>query len=192
LRTTSVAGFGCGQAYPLKCERILQPGAYPEGSEEKIPVLLELEIRSATAEDFDTLAILNHQLIEDEKHRNPMTVPELKERFVRFVNCENWMVDLFSRGGEVVGFATYRLEPDNTEASGQRVFLRQFYISRQHRRSGLGRAAVDLLLLARFKDKKIVLEVLETNPGGRAFWSSMGFVPYSIMMERVVEEALPT
>lgn len=39
-------------------------------------MLQRLEILRATAEDFDTLAILNRELIEDEKHRNPMTVPD--------------------------------------------------------------------------------------------------------------------
>ncbi|PSH62234.1 GNAT family N-acetyltransferase [Phyllobacterium sophorae] len=149
-----------------------------------------IEIRRATAEDFDKLAMLNRELIEDEKHRNPMTVPELKERFLRFVNCENWTVDLFIQNGEIVGFATHRFEPDNAEPSGQRIYLRQFYISRQHRRSGNGRSALELLIQSRFNDKeRIVLEVVETNPGGKAFWSRTGFDPYSTIMERVVEKA---
>ncbi|MER8480611.1 GNAT family N-acetyltransferase [Mesorhizobium sp. M1163] len=149
-----------------------------------------IEIRRATAEDFDKLAMLNRELIEDEKHRNPMTVPELKERFLRLVNCENWMVDLFSQNGEIVGFATHRFEPDNAEPSGERIYLRQFYISRQHRRSGIGRSALELLIQSRFNDnERIFLEVVETNPGGKAFWSRMGFVPYSTIMERVAEKS---
>ncbi|WP_287096006.1 GNAT family N-acetyltransferase [Mesorhizobium sp.] len=98
------------------------------------------------------------------------------------------MVDLFSQNGEIVGFATHRYEPDNAEPSGQRIYLRQFYISRQHRRSGIGRSALELLIGSRFKDKdRIFLDVLETNPGGKVFWSRTGFVPYATIMERVVE-----
>jgi ribosomal protein S18 acetylase RimI-like enzyme len=159
--------------------------------QEGITVLPEtIEIRRAAAEDFDKLAMLNRELIEDEKHRNPMTVLELKERFIRLVNRENWMVDLFIQNGAIVGFATHRVEPDNVEPSGERTYLRHFYISRQHRRSGMGRSALALLIQSRFNDKsRIFLEVLETNPSGKAFWSRMGFVPYSTIMERVVEKA---
>ncbi|WP_292537914.1 N-acetyltransferase [Mesorhizobium sp.] len=86
-----------------------------------------------------------------------------------------------------MGFATYRFEPDNAEPSGEHIYLRQFYISRQHRRSGIGRNALALLIQSRFNDKsRIFLEVLETNPGGKAFWSRTVFVPYSTIMERVV------
>ncbi|WP_287208794.1 GNAT family N-acetyltransferase [Mesorhizobium sp.] len=74
--------------------------------------------------------------------------------------------------------------------AGNASFLRQFYISRQHRRSGIGRRALELLIRSRFNDKsRIFLEVLETNAGGKAFWSRTGFVPYSTIMERVVEKA---
>jgi ribosomal protein S18 acetylase RimI-like enzyme len=149
-----------------------------------------IQIRRATIEDFDDLAMLNRELIEDEKHRNPMTVSELKERFIRLVNSENWMVDLFSQHGQIVGFATYRFEQDNAEPSGERIYLRHFYISRQHRRSGMGRSALALLIQSRFNDKsRIFLEVLQTNPGGKAFWSRTGFVPYSTIMERVIIKA---
>ncbi len=42
-------------------------------------------IRPATNADTERLASLNQQLIEDEKHDNPMTVPQLKERMEGFI-----------------------------------------------------------------------------------------------------------
>ncbi|AMX95460.1 MULTISPECIES: GNAT family N-acetyltransferase [Mesorhizobium] len=119
-----------------------------------------------------------------------MTVSELKERFIQLVNREIWMVDLFSQNGEIVGLATHRLEPDNAEPSGQRVFLRQFYVSCQHRRSEIGCRTLELLIRSRFHNKsRIFLDVLETNPGRKTFWSHTGFVAYSTLMERLVEKA---
>jgi hypothetical protein len=39
-----------------------------------------MNFRSATLDDAPLLAEMNHQLIRDEGHRNPMTVFELAER----------------------------------------------------------------------------------------------------------------
>ncbi len=146
-----------------------------------------LEIRPAAEADFGRLAPMNRELIEDEGHRNPMTVPQLKERFRRFVREEGWSVDVFVLGGDIAGFATHRYEPDIAEPSGRRVFLRQFYIARDRRGGGLGRRAFELLIESRFKEgERIFLNVLETNPGGKQFWSRTGFTPYDTTMEYLI------
>jgi len=150
----------------------------------------QLDIRPCAAADLDLLARMNRELIEDEGHRNPMTLPELKERFERFLSHEGWSVDVVIEAGEIAGFATHRYEPDNAEPSGMRVHLRQFYIVRSKRRSGIGQRALELLIRTRFKEgDRIFLEVIQTNPGGKAFWSRTGFAPYGTIMERVVRGA---
>src|SRR5690606_27727113 len=106
--------------------------------------------RSHTSDDFPLLARMNRELADDEGHRNPMTVSEMEERFHRFVGIEGWSVDLFLLGDEIVGYATHRRETDPTDPGSQRVFLRQFYIARHHRRDGLGQAAFDILAATRF------------------------------------------
>lgn len=149
----------------------------------------QLDIRRCTPADFDVLAQMNRELIEDEGHRNPMSVLQLKERFRRFVTEDGYTVDLVLFGGEVAGFATHRYEPDDAEASGMHVHLRQFYIARGKRRGGIGTSALELLIHARFKaGDRIFLDVLEANPGGKHFWSKTGFTPYGTTMERVVEK----
>ena len=40
--------------------------------------------RMAAASDLGLLADWNHQLIRDEGHRNPMAVPELRDRMKRW------------------------------------------------------------------------------------------------------------
>jgi GNAT superfamily N-acetyltransferase len=67
------------------------------------------------------------------------------------------------------------------------VFLRQFFITRHRRRGGIGAAAFKTLMRTRFRTgDRIYLDVVESNPGGKIFWSRTGFVPYATIMERVV------
>ncbi|MFM0305226.1 GNAT family N-acetyltransferase [Paraburkholderia sediminicola] len=153
----------------------------------------QLDIRRANPDEFGLLARMNRELIEDEGHRNPMTVPQLTERFQSFVSNEGWQVDVLLSGSTIVGFMTHRYEPDIAEPSGFRVFLRQFYISRDKRRGGIGSRAVELLFKKRFKPgDRVFLDVLEVNPIGRAFWSRSGFSPYSTTMEQVVGSSEPS
>ena len=47
-------------------------------------------------------------------------------------------------------------------------------------------AAVAIALFKRSRLRRgdrVVLEVLETNPGGKRFWQHAGFVPYAAVME---------
>jgi ribosomal protein S18 acetylase RimI-like enzyme len=50
---------------------------------------------------------------------------------------------------------------------------------RDARRNGLGSAAFDLLLREVVNDRRLVLEVLTSNPTGHAFWRSLGLDEYS-------------
>ena len=47
-----------------------------------------MKIEKCTLEDVSQLAILNKQLIDDEKSNNPMTIEELEERMAGFLNSE--------------------------------------------------------------------------------------------------------
>ncbi len=167
------------------------PDVTEHGQRSASPVS-ELTIRNALASEYPHVATMNRKLIEDEKHRNPMTVAELEQRFHAFVDEDGWTVDVFILDDEIVGYATHRREPDEAEAGGWRLHLRQFYIAPQGRGRGIGRRAVELLFENRFEDgERVFLGVLETNPGGRAFWRRVGFVPYSTTMEQVVVRRAP-
>lgn len=148
----------------------------------------KVRIRPHVRGDFPLLARMNRELADDEGHRNPMTIPEMEERFRRFVDEEGWSVDLFQLDDEIVGYSTHRREPDPSNPRGQRIFLRQFYIVRHYRRDGLGQAAFNALIVARFHSgEQILLEAIENNPGGRVFWLRMGFTPYSTILEHFIQ-----
>jgi ribosomal protein S18 acetylase RimI-like enzyme len=66
------------------------------------------------------------------------------------------------------------------------VHLRQFFVSRDHRRQGVGRQAMTLLLQQVWPpDARISLDVLVQNQQGLAFWKALGFSEYAITLELV-------
>ncbi len=129
------------------------------------------------AADISLLAEMNHQLIQDEGHRNPMTVPELERRMVNFLQGEYEAVIFWLEGNLPVAYALYRRHPDS-------IYLRQFFVHRQYRRQGIGRQAMNLLLSEIWpRHCRITVEVLVTNTIGYEFWKSLGFEDYSITLE---------
>lgn len=153
---------------------------------------MTITLRPAAEADLPAIARMNRELIEDERHGNPMTVPELEDRARGFLREGGWHIDLILSRGATAGFATWREESDITEPSGRRVYLRQFYICRDHRGGGLGRDAFETLMASFPPDTRILLEVLHSNPGGQAFWARMGFSPYALFVDRRSPGAAPT
>ncbi|MCM2477291.1 GNAT family N-acetyltransferase [Rhizobium sp. CG5] len=144
-----------------------------------------ITLRRASEADLLRIASMNRELIQDEGHRNPMTLVQLEDRAREFLCKGDWYIDLLETDGKVAGFATWREEDDITELSGKRIYLRQFYIARDVRGGGMGRRAFEALMSQRFPpDSRILLEVLHSNPGGQEFWAKMDFTPYSQLVER--------
>jgi GNAT superfamily N-acetyltransferase len=135
--------------------------------------------RPATIEDCALLAELNHQLIRDEGHRNPMTVAELEQRMRGWLSGGEYRAILFEHDGGAVAYALFRFEPDAS------IYLRQFFMCRDKRRQGIGSQAVELLFSEVFPARtRVTLEVLAQNEIGRGFWEAAGFQNYSVCLER--------
>ena len=66
-----------------------------------------MTFRQATLEDCAVLARLNHELIQDEGHRNRMTVTELENRMRGWLSGE-YRATIFEENGEVVSYALFR------------------------------------------------------------------------------------
>ncbi len=60
-----------------------------------------------TENDFDLLAEWNHQLIQDEGHRNPMTVKELRQRMKDWLAGE-YQAIIFIHDAEPKAYALYK------------------------------------------------------------------------------------
>jgi GNAT superfamily N-acetyltransferase len=134
--------------------------------------------RPARTNEYTLLAELNYQLIQDEGHRNLMTVPELAERM------HGWLVGdyravIFEEGGEVVAYALYREFPDE-------IYLRQFFVVRQRRGQGHGRRAMEILRGEIWPcTKRLTVDVLCTNHAAIAFWRAVGYTDYCLTLEIV-------
>ncbi len=135
-----------------------------------------MTFRNAYPEDCRLLAALNHQLIHDEGHRNPMTVEQLEERMKTWLSGEYRAV-LFEDRGEVVSYALFREQPDE-------IHLRQLFVARHRRRQGLGREAVQILRSQVWPTfKRLTVEVLIANKAALSFWRALDYKDYSMKLE---------
>jgi predicted acetyltransferase len=116
---------------------------------------------------------MNKMLIEDEMHDNKMNMDQLKDRMKGFIDtCYN--AYLFLRDEIIVGYALVDMKREP-------LYIRHFFIGREYRRSGYGKAALSTLLQL-LDTKKVDIEVMYWNKAGMGFWKSAGFKERSIYM----------
>jgi len=118
---------------------------------------------------------MNEQLIEDQRHDNPMRGRQLADRM------SDWLAGEYTAALGTVDHvpAFYALwRPD--ESGG--IHLRQFFVARDFRRRGLGRAAIKTLREEYWQTRRVALDVLIHNERGIGFWRSLGFEDYAIAM----------
>jgi GNAT superfamily N-acetyltransferase len=140
---------------------------------------MKLTWREASDQDFGLLAEWNHQLIRDEGHRNPMTIEQLSERMKKWLEGDYRAV-IFSED-QPVGYALFKKE-------GELVYLRQMFVRRDRRRSGIGRAAFEILRREIWPSGiRLTVDVLCRNVGGVAFWRSLGYQDYCLTLEIMPE-----
>ena len=153
---------------------------------------LNLEIRRAGLDDVDVLARLNQQLLRDENNQFQSSLGELASRMSGWISGLEWSVDLFENDRhEVVGYLVHGRRFNPAAPGGDEMYIRQFAIDRARRRAGLGRRAIMLFLDRRcVPGMRVMLDVLESNPAGRAFWAEVGFAPHAMIMEMTVPRPL--
>jgi GNAT superfamily N-acetyltransferase len=139
-------------------------------------VTLALGHRVATFGDIPTLARMNQQLIEDEGHRDRLSLHQLEAR-MRSLLDGDYTATLFEWDSQIVAYGLWRDEPDW-------VYLRQFFVARDCRRRGIGAHAARLLTDEVLPaDKRIRVNVLIGNRPALEFWRAVGFVDYLITLE---------
>ena len=137
---------------------------------------MHLSSRLAISSDAVMLGALNHQLIQDEGHRNPMTIPELQERMRCWLELEYKAV-IFENETEVVAYALFREEPEL-------IHLRQLFVQRHCRRRRIGQQALHILRKEYWPpQKRLTVEVLTANSAAIAFYRKEGFSDYCLTLE---------
>jgi len=140
----------------------------------------ELVLRRATTGDASVLTELNRQLIEDQGHDNPATRVELEERMRRWLSG-GYSVGLFECADVPVAYAVWREGDDG-------IYLRQLFVVREQRRHGIGRQAFTLLR-RQWNTDEVKLDVLLHNERALAFWRSLGFHDYALILRLLPEGA---
>jgi ribosomal protein S18 acetylase RimI-like enzyme len=93
-------------------------------------------------------------------------------------------------GGSRIGYAIFQREEDALFFARRRVFLRHFFISRRHRRKGIGTQAFRALREELWKGaNRIDLHVLIENQRAVDFWHSLGFMEYQFGMTLEIPES---
>ena len=129
-----------------------------------------IKIETATLDDCPALAVMNRQLIDDEGNGNTMSVPELETRMRDWLQKGVYTGYMFRLDGEIIGYALVDLSA---------MWMRHFFIGREHRRRGYGRTAVSLLF-ERLGAEEIGLSCLTKNAPGQAFWRSFEHEAYAV------------
>lgn len=132
-----------------------------------------MEIKKCTLEDVPQLAVLNKQLIDDEKSNNPMNIRELEARMEGFLNTD-YDAYFFIVDEAAVGYALVK----NTCTP---LYLRHFLIDRKYRKQHYGTEAFNSLIKY-LGVNDIDIEVLSWNEAGKRFWESCGFKELSRYM----------
>lgn len=97
-----------------------------------------MQLQKCSIKDVAKLALLNKQLIEDEKSDNAMNINELEKRMKEFLETD-YSAYFFIEDSQIVGYALIR----NTDNP---VYLRQFLIDRNYRKNHYGTQAFQMLL----------------------------------------------
>ena len=135
-----------------------------------------ISISTARESDIPQLAVLNLQLMEDERHPYMLPLEDLRGRMTRWVAGE-YHVLVFRHGARICGYAAWCPEERGT-------YLRHFFICRDQRRQGLGRIIIDKLRRDHFpKDQPLQLEAAIWNTDAIAFWRAIGFQDFGLTLE---------
>ena len=107
----------------------------------------KLVIREATSQDVPKLGQLNHLLIQDEGHENPMDIPALRQRMAMWLKHE-YICYVCLKDEQIAGYALYKSIPRG-------FYLRQLFVLERFRRLGIATKLLDELFETVWKGKEV-------------------------------------
>ncbi len=114
-----------------------------------------------------------------------MSEDAAETRLRRWLKTGKFRAVVFVVDDTEIGYLLYELRPvHDDQRSSESVYLRQFFISRDSRRKGLGTAAIKTFLREIVPSTaSLVLEVKTSNPDAHQFWKNIGFESVSTFYE---------
>lgn len=133
-----------------------------------------VHIEQMTTEYVQQLGLLNKLLIDDDRHANPMSVPDLVRRMKRWLSedylCFGAFVDQ-----DLVGYCLIRDEDEY-------CYVRQLFTVKHHRNQGIGSRLLKHLESGNRQSKPVRLEVLAGNERAVSFYKRRGYHLYCYTM----------
>jgi GNAT superfamily N-acetyltransferase len=136
--------------------------------------------------DAELLGAMNAQLSDDEGGQPVGPLSVYVARMHEWLETGRYQAAIARRGTEALGYVLWRDDHDYDD-----IFIRQYFISREHRGAGLGQALFERAVSQFWPGRPLRLDVYDSNPRGRAFWEKNGFTSYSRLMRRTREGAAP-
>lgn len=137
-----------------------------------------IRLARAGIDDQGILVEMYQRLMEDEGHKGEVPpISRLKTKMKEWLQSKEFEAALFLDVDDVpVGYALWEWFTDAFNPRERNVFLRQFYVERDHRRRGIGSRAFHALKKQYWTNANhIELEMYIWNKVGAAFWRHMGF-----------------
>jgi GNAT superfamily N-acetyltransferase len=131
------------------------------------------------ARDAELLGAMNAQLSVDEGGQPIGPLPVYVARMRGWLEAGRYQAAIARRDEEALAYVLWRDDHDYGD-----IFIRQYFVSREHRGAGLGQALFERAVSQLWPGRPLRLDVYDSNPRGRAFWEKTGFAPYSRLMRR--------
>src|SRR5262249_38970566 len=107
------------------------------------------------------------------------SVADYEQRLRTWLEEGRYQAAVAQSGSDTVAYVVWRDDPDYAD-----VFVRQFFVVREHRGRGLGQSLFEQAVEECWKGQPLRLDVYDSNPAGARFWGRLGFSPYSRLMRR--------
>jgi len=126
-----------------------------------------MELKIATIEQLEILTQMNIQLREDEQIDNIMSEKDVRDRMEGFLNGLVYKAILFTNKDITLGYCLI-------DFTKKPLYLRQIFINREERSSGLGKMFLRMVM-DKYDIKEIDIEVMVWNKKAINFYTNFGF-----------------
>lgn len=125
-----------------------------------------------SSKHFKTLALLNAELIQDEGHANHLTLAELEQRIIGWLDSGEYGCHAVLHRNLPVSYCIWREEASH-------LYIRQLFTLRNYRGRGLATKLIHQVAETVGQGKPIRLEALAKNDTAIRFYQKLGFSLYS-------------